>query len=195
MKIGIDISQLAFEHTGVATFLKGLVEALLAENTENEFVLFYSSMRKEFHISNFKFQINSQTVKTKITIKKFKFPPTLLDLLWNKLHIFPIEWLIGPVDVFITSDWTEPPTIKAKKATIVYDLIVYKYPEETHNQWKFNWKSFLIKPNIVASQKRKLHWVQKESSIIFCISEATKKDAIEILGVEEKKLKVMYPGM
>ena len=35
----------------------------------------------------------------------------------------------------------------------------------------------------------------KESDIVFCISESTKKDAIEILGIEEKRLKVIYPGV
>jgi len=106
----------------------------------------------------------------------------LLDFLWNKLHIVPIEWLIGDIDVFITSDWTEPPTKKGKRATIIYDLVVYKYPQETDKK-------------IVETQKRKLHWVRKESDLIFCISKATKKDAIEILGIEEKKLKVIYPGI
>ena len=102
--------------------------------------------------------------------------------MWNKLHIFPIESLIGEIDLFITSDWTEPPAKKAKKATIIYDLIVYKYPEETAER-------------IVETQKRKLKWVKKESKIIFCISEATKKDAMEILEIEEKRLKVIYPGI
>ena len=115
--------------------------------------------------------------------------------MWNKLHILPIEWLIGDVDVFITSDWTEPPTIRAKKATIIYDLIVYKYPEETHNRTEFNPLKFIISPNIVASQKRKLSWVKKESDVVFCISESTKKDAMEILNIEENRLKIMYPGI
>lgn len=106
----------------------------------------------------------------------------LLDLLWNKLHILPIEWLIGDVDVFVTSDWTEPPTLKAKKVTILYDLIVYKYPNETDKK-------------IVEVQKRKLKWVKKESKMVFCISESTKKDAQEILGIENKRLKVIYPGI
>jgi hypothetical protein len=43
-------------------------------------------------------------------------------------------------------------------------------------------------------QKRKLLWVKRESSIIFCISESTKEDAVEILKIEEEKLKVVYPG-
>ncbi len=177
MKIGIDISQIAYGNTGVAGYLKNLIDALLRIDQKNEYVLFFSSLRRKFPIPNAQFLINS-----KFSIKKFKFPPVILDLLWNRLHIVPIEWLIGNVDIFITSDWTEPPTIKAKKATILYDLIVYKYLNETDKK-------------IVEVQKKKLEWVKKESKMIFCISEATKKDAMEILGIEEKRLKVVYPGV
>ena len=119
----------------------------------------------------------------------------MLDLLWNKLHVLPIEWLIGDVDVFITSDWTEPPTKKAKKATIIYDLIVYKHPEETHSKTEFNPFRLLISPNIVDSQKRKLKWVKKESDIIFTISNSSKKDIEEVLGIESSKIRVIYPAI
>lgn len=191
MKIGIDISQLAYQSTGVANYLRNLVQNMIVQDTKNEYILFYSSLRNNFQFSIFNFQSAPKNVH----IKKIKIPPSLLDILWNKLHIFPIELFIGSVDIFITSDWTEPPARKAKKATILYDLIVYKYPEETHNQVQFDLKNLLISPNIVASQKRKLHWVKKESDVIFCISESTKKDAIEILGISEKRLKVVYPGL
>ena len=178
MKIGIDISQIAYRGTGVANFLSNLVSNLLKIDKKTEYVLFFSSFRKNLksQISNLKF--TSQNLK----IKTFLFPPTLLDLLWNRLHILPIEWLIGDVDVFITSDWTEPPALKAKKATILYDLIVYKYPNETARK-------------IVEVQKRKLEWVKKESKLVFCISNSTKKDAMEILGIEEERLRVILPGI
>jgi len=177
MKIGIDISQLAFPRTGVANYLAQLVEHLVKIDETNEYILFYSSLRRNFQFSIFNFQSNKN-----VSIKRFKFPPTFLDLLWNRLHIVPIEWFIGDVDIFISSDWTEPPTRKAKKATILYDLIVYTFPEETDRK-------------IVTTQKRRLQWVKKESTMVFCISESTKKDAIEVLGIEEKKLAVIYPGI
>lgn len=195
MKIGIDISQIAYERTGVAEYLSGLVRELLKIDNKNEYILFFSSLRRNFQFSSRFNRDNFQSKPKNLKIKTFKFPPILLDLLWNKLHIFPIEWLIGDVDIFITSDWTEPPTINAKKATILYDLIAYKYPEETHNEWNFNPLKLIISPNIVASQKRKLKWVKKESKIIFCISEATMTDAMEILGIEKGRLKVIYPGI
>lgn len=185
MKIGIDISQLAYEQTGVANYLRNLVEHMIAVDKENEYVLFFSSLRNKFPISNlacrqagFQFPISNKNIKLKI----FKFPPTFLDLLWNRLHILPIEWLIGDVDVFISSDWTQPSTVRAKKVTIIYDLIIYRYPEETAKK-------------IVETHKRKLFWVKKECDMIFCISESAKKDAKEILGIEEKRLRVLYPGV
>lgn len=175
MKIGIDISQLAYERTGVANYLRSLVEHLIKKDQENQYILFYSSLRRPLPELGF-------ATEKHVTIKKFRFPPSLLTLLWNKLHITPIEDLIGEVDVFITSDWTEPPTRKARKITILYDVIIYKFPEETAD-------------SIITTQKRKLAWVKKESDKILCISEATKKDAQELLGIDENRLAVVYPGV
>lgn len=175
MRIGIDVSQLAYTNTGVANYLQNLVKAII-KSEEHEYVLFYSSLRRE---------IPSEVLKLSalknVTLKTAKIPPLLLDVIWNRFHKIPIEKFTGPLDIFLSSDWTEPPTVKAKKATILYDLIIYKYPEETAEK-------------IIAVQKRKLGWVKKETDIIFCISEATKKDAIE-LGFKKEKLSVIYPGL
>lgn len=175
MKIGIDISQLAYQNTGVANYLKNLVENLINIDTKNEYVLFYSSMRRKLPVYPFMSNRN-------VIVKHFRIPPKVLNLLWNRLHVLPIEGLIGDVDVFLTSDWAEPPVKKAKKATILYDLVVLKYPKETDKK-------------IVRVQKKKLKWVQKESDKIICISNATKNDAKEILGISEDKLSVAYPGV
>ncbi len=179
MRIGIDISQFAYPNkTGVYNYLSNLLLNLIRIDKKNSYILFFSSLRRSLPIS---FETKVKHNK-KVTIKKFKIPPTLLDILWNRLHIMPIEWFIGNVDVFITSDWTEPPVKQAKKATILYDLAVYKYPNETDRK-------------IVQTQRRKLEWVKKESDIIFCISKSTAQDAQKILGIEKDRLSVIYPGM
>jgi glycosyltransferase involved in cell wall biosynthesis len=178
MKIGIDISQTAYEGTGVANYVQNLVNALIALDTDDEYVLFYSSMRRNFPSSIFHFPFTNN----KVTVKSFRIPPTFLDLIWNRLHIFPIENFIGDVDVFISSDWTQPPLKHAKGVSILYDLIVFKHPEETAE-------------SIVTTQKRRMRWMKKECERIICISESTKKDAKEILGIDEKRLTVVYPGM
>ena len=192
MRIGIDISQLAHRDTGVANFLENLVENLISVDKENEYILFFSSLRNKPNDEFIK-KVSSLGGK-RVRIKTIYIPPTLIEYIWNKLHLFPVELFIGKIDIFLSSDWVQPPT-NAKKATILYDLIVYKYPEETHNKWDFNLKRLMISPNIVASQKRRLKYVVGECDIIFCISQSTKKDAMRILKIPEHKLKVITPGL
>ena len=116
-----------------------------------------------------------------VVIKKLKLPPSALDVLWNSAHIVPVETFIGKVDLFISSDWTEPPT-RARKATIIYDLTVYKSSDEMAGR-------------IVETQKRKLSWVKKESDIVFTISKSGKEDVVKILGIDADKVRVIYPGI
>ncbi len=175
MTIGIDISQLAYRNTGVANYLLRLLKELVHQDN-NTYVLFFSSLRRDIDLQELGLD------RENVILKKFKLPPVILDTLWNKMHIMPIENFIGNIDLFLTSDWTEPPVKKAKKATIIYDMIVYKHPEETNER-------------IVKTQKRKLKWVKKESDIIFCISKSTKNDAIQILNLDKNKVRVIYPGV
>lgn len=189
MRIGIDISQIAYQNTGVSNYLTHLVSELV-KNRGNEYVLFFSSLRGAIPE-----QVEKLGAESHVTIKKFKLPPTALHILWNLVHLTPIENFIGPVDLFISSDWAEPPSKKAKKATIIYDMIVYKYPQETHNISELHAKKLRFSSNIVKIQKKKLGWVKKESDIVFCISESTKKDVQEILNIDSSKIKVIYPGI
>lgn len=177
MRIAVDISQTAHEKTGVAQYVQQLVVHLAQSDPVNEYVLFFSSLRKQ--VPSLIRQLPQK--HSNITIKKFPFPPTLLTIVWNDFHLFPIEWFIGKVDVFISSDWVQPPT-HAKAVTILYDLIIYLYPKETDAK-------------IVAIQKKRLKWVKKECDKIICISESTKKDAETLLGIDPKKLTVVYPGI
>jgi glycosyltransferase involved in cell wall biosynthesis len=193
MKIGVDISQCAFGETGVSNYLKQLIFAMLGEDQKNEYVFFYSSLRRPIPddiVKNIK-ELGGRRAE----IKTYKFPPSFLSTLWNTIHKLPIETFVGDVDIFISSDWYQPPSKKAKLGTIIYDMIVYKYPKETHARTSFSLKNLRLKQNIVTVQKKRLRWVKKECSFILCISESTKKDVEEILGIDEKKLFVVYPGV
>ncbi|MDP2860286.1 MAG: hypothetical protein Q8N98_01070, partial [bacterium] len=66
MKIGIDISQLAYSGTGVATYTQNLVENLLNLDRENEYILFFSSLRKQLdESSNFQLPRPPDLVSTR----------------------------------------------------------------------------------------------------------------------------------
>lgn len=166
MRIGIDVSPVIYE-TGVSGYTRSLVNALL-ETKEEEFVLFGGSLRR---MGELRAAFKNPPVRT------FPIPPTLADLVWNKFHTFPIELLIGRVDVFHSSDWAQPPT-KAYKVTTIHDLVPLRFPEISH-------------PKVVRAHKARLHWVKKEVDKIIAVSQFTKHEIVELLGIEPERITVI----
>src|SRR3990167_2162611 len=154
MRVAIDISQIVYG-TGVSVYTKNLVENLLRIDRENDYVLFAGSLRRK-----------KDVLSIFPDARVFPIPPTLADLLWNRLHTLPIEKLIGNIDVFHTSDWAEPPS-RAFKVTTVHDLAPFLYPNLFPRD---------IIRNIVDAHKYKLSWVRKETKRIIVPTYATKKD-------------------
>ncbi len=179
MRIGIDISQIVHEGTGVAIYVREMVTAVLKLDKKNDFVLFGASLRKRAVFDEF--FLSLQKVNKNVRLVTLPIPPTLLEILWNKLHVVSVEWLIGKIDVFWSSDWAQPPLSHARGVTTIHDLIAIKFPAETDSR-------------IVSAHKRRLEWVKKECAMILCDSLATKKDASELLNIPEESLCVVYPG-
>lgn len=166
IKAGFDISQAAHSG-GVGIYTHNLAEQL-SGIPGLEMVYFFSSLRKPpplFIHGN---------------VKRFRLPPTLFEMLFNRWRNVSIEKFIGPVDIFHSSDWTQPPC-KAKKVTTYHDVVPLKFPAWSH-------------PKIVAVHKRRLALVEKEIDMVIAVSESTKKDLLEITGIPESKITVIYEG-
>jgi hypothetical protein len=174
MRIGIDISQIVYEGTGVGTYVRRMVEALLAIDKKNDYILFGASLRRRGVFKEFAGKCAKLVV--------VPIPPTILSFLWNTLHILPVETFTGPLDVFWSSDWTQPPLSHAKEITTIHDLTTLRFPKEMDSR-------------IVRTHARRLAWVKKECMAIFCDSESTKKDVVDLLRIPEYKLHVVYPGL
>lgn len=166
IKVGFDISQI-IHPGGVASYTKNLAENLQKEK-DLEMVFFFSSLRKRYHgdLKN---------------VKKFRLPPSLFEVLFNRIRNVGIEKFIGPVDIFHSSDWVQPPS-KAKKVTTYHDVIPLKFPK---------WSS----PKIVAVHKRRLKIVEKEIDKVIAVSENTKKDLMEVSSLRPEQIEVIYEGV
>lgn len=181
MKIGIDISQIIYEGTGVSRFTKGLVNSILNYDATNEWIFFFSSLRRKLNT-----KLENKILHKGHKLIKWKLPPALLSFFWNDLHAFSKSYMLHVasfknLDWFITSDWVEPP-LPVKKATIVHDLVYLRYPETVDSK-------------ILATQKKRLSWVKKESKIIFADSQTTKDDLEDLLKIDSEKIYVNYPGV
>lgn len=163
IKVGFDISQIA-HGGGVATYTQNLAEAL-QKLTDLEMVYFYSSLRKPYRggLKN---------------VKKYRLPPTLFEMLFNKWRNVSIEKFLGPLDIFHSSDWTQPPS-KAKKVTTYHDVVPIKYPQWSH-------------PKIVAVHKRRLWLVEKEVDMVICVSKSTMEDLLTVSRIPKERIVVIY---
>ena len=174
MIIGIDISSVSYQ-TGVSNYTLNLVRNLLKIDKTNQYKLFYSSLRLPLPI-----EIKSLSSYKNVSIFQFKLPPTLLQILWNQLRLFPIELFIGQCDIFHTSDWTQPPTLKAKTITTIHDLTPFLYPQWHHQK-------------VIQAHKNKMYWAVKKCFHFICVSQNTKEDLLNLFpNIDPQKISVVY---
>lgn len=166
MKVGFDISQIVYKG-GVSGYTKNLTKEL-QKNEDLEMIYFFSSLRKRYHgdLKN---------------VKKFRLPPSLFEVLFNRLRNVSIEKFIGYIDIFHSSDWVQPPS-KARKVTTYHDVIPIKFP-----QWS--------DPKIVSVHKRRLKIVEREIDKVIAVSESTKKDLLSVSTLKPEQIEVIYEGV
>jgi len=199
MKIGIDVTPIIYEGTGVGDYTRYLVVVLLRQNPEDEFVLFYSTLRgfgkmkgkvKELIKQSLDPRLrgdepsssgnNSRvSVDSRVRVIGLPIPPWFWQLMWNKLNFIKIEWLIGKVDVFHCWDYLIPPSI-CKRVVTIHDATPLLFPE-THTK------------KIIANYKLLITKIIKEKIQVITVSENSKKDLIKF-GVDEKLIRVIYNG-
>jgi glycosyltransferase involved in cell wall biosynthesis len=174
MRIGIDVSQIVYG-TGVSRYTINLAENLISLFPENQYLLFFSSLRR-----NSKDYLELKTSKN-VDLKQFKFPPSFLEVLWNKLHVLDIERFLGPLDIFHSSDWLQPPA-RVKKITTVHDVSFLHFPQA-------------FPKKIISNHRRRLFWVKKETDLVLADSMTTKKDLVKLLDFDPGKIEVIYLGV
>lgn len=160
MKIGIDISMLVYQGSGVATYTNDLVRGLLKSKQANEYHLFYSSLRRPSMIT----QLLREYQAGGAIVHDYRFPPRVLKWLWNTHELLPVEWLIGKMDYYLSSDFLRPPLLPGTIGlTTIHDLTWKIFPEYHTRE-------------IVEAHQQKLSRTLKYQDIILVDSQNTKKD-------------------
>jgi glycosyltransferase involved in cell wall biosynthesis len=176
MQIAIDISMLVYQGSGVANYTYNFVKALLKYDKKNKYKLFYSSLRKPTN-----FYYLEQLKKLGAKVSHYPFPPRLLNLIWNKWQILPVEWLIGKVDIYHSSDFLRPPLLTGTRGiTTIHDLTWKIFPE-------------FHTPEIVAGHERKLQKTIKHQDLIITDSHNTKKDLLKYYPQVKKENITVIP--
>jgi glycosyltransferase involved in cell wall biosynthesis len=176
MKIGIDVRTLMDKYySGVSAYSLNLIQELLKIDKENDYLLYYNSAKK---IDLPEFEGDYKVIHTKYPNKVFNY------LLQKQLSWPKLDKVLGGVDVFLAPHYNFFSfSGGTKKVLTIHDLSFLRYPEYFSKRKNF-WHQLINVKKLAHSM-----------DIIVAVSENTKQDIIELLNVDEKKIKVVYSGL
>jgi len=189
------------QYSGVSEYTLNLVREILKQDKSNKYKLFYNSGRDvSGRIPKFS-QNNVEIVNTRYPNKIFNWPMQKI-LGWPKIDkliaknngiasslfrrggIVPRNDRGGGVDVFYCPNIAPIALSKnCRKIITVHDLSFIRYPEFFN--FKRRWWHRAINVKKLLNQ----------FDAIVAVSENTKNDIVELCGIDEKKVRVIYSGV
>ncbi|HCC84945.1 MAG TPA: hypothetical protein DEP87_04670 [Candidatus Pacebacteria bacterium] len=167
MRVGIDISSLIYDR-GVSRYTYNLVRALIASD-QIEVNLYGSSWRQKSElVARAEALIDhGHRLQHNYTIQSW--PPKLHALGWE-WGLNPIAKSLPQIDVFHSWDWSQPPDKKLPLVSTIHDLAMLKFSNTAH-------------PDILTAHQKSWKILKDRQAHIIAVSQATKKDIVELLQV------------
>ncbi|MCR4326161.1 MAG: glycosyltransferase family 4 protein [Candidatus Roizmanbacteria bacterium] len=184
MRIVIDISQAQYAGTGVARYVNELIPHIIDRaRSDDTITLFYNSRHVRYAELGLAKKLAQQRKERPYRVVTSRLPEKVLHVVWNRLHMFPIELWVGKHDIFFYSDWFTPPT-QARRFTTVHDLVFRRF-SETVDQY------------VRSTQEKRLQYLVNSNppATLFVDSQATHKDVVDYYGVDAARVPVVYPGI
>jgi len=174
MKIGYDAKRIFHNSTGLGNYSRDLVRIMATYYPENKYILYNPK----------KPSVNRLTLTGEIKVKQPSgFFNRLFPSLWRSKFIIR-DLVKDQIDVYHGLSAELPAGIEktpVKSVVTIHDLIFKHFPE-------------LYKPIDRKIYYKKFLKAVKSADQIVAISEQTKKDIIQLSGIDASKIKVIYQG-
>jgi glycosyltransferase involved in cell wall biosynthesis len=174
MRIGFDAKRFFHNKTGLGNYSRSLVKILSDGYPGNEYLLFNPKKISKFTLQNYNLNV-IEIIPTNFLHKKLRSLWRLI-FISNEIKNYNIKiyhGLSGELPLGLNN--------KIKKIVTIHDLIFIRYPK-LYNF--FDRKIYFWKFKFAANK----------ADIVIAISEQTKKDIVEFLNINPKKIKVVYQG-
>lgn len=172
MKIGIDIRALASgRQSGVEEYVRGLLHELFLQGKEHEFVLFFNAW------GNQEPDLSFAEGFSHVTIKRFRIPNKLLNLMLWYLRFPKLDRLLGGVDVFFLPNMNFAVVSRQCRLVVtVHDLSFEWFPETF--SWKQRMWHYLVN----------LRGLLQRADAVVTVSQATADDVRERYRIASEKI-------
>ncbi len=189
MRIVVDVSPLLEKYgTGVSKYTYNLLECLFKLDLENEYYLFYNSYKNNYPIlpdfGSAKVQVCDYHIPNKLlnlSILGFNYP-SMPDLIYHRFNLRPDVVFSPNLSFLALAGSGNAHNKKIHSVITIHDLSFKIYPE--FYNLKNRLKHYLVNVKKTCLQADK----------IITVSESSKTDIINYLGIPENKITVIYHG-
>jgi len=122
LRIGIDYTAAVNQSAGIGRFVRGLVRAVAAQDTKNQYVLVHAAPNSGCSIE--------APDGPNVSLRELRFRERVMTAIWHRLQIpLPVDLVTGPVDIFHAPDYVLPPVSRGITMITVHDLAFLIHPE------------------------------------------------------------------
>ena len=173
--IAIDYTPAYQQAAGIGRYVRELVHALAQADTKTEYRLFVTGTGNAHQLvsvgANFQWRTTALS-------------PIWLSRLWHRLSVpLPIEYFVGSVDLFHSTDFVLPPVRSSTVSVLtVHDLSFVRVPESAS-------------PRLKAYLDRVVPTSVARATHVLADSSATKSDLVGLYDVQPEKVSVLLSGV
>ena len=165
MQIAVEARYLAGNRTGVGRYLLNLLRFLPQLSNEHEYFLYSDRLMEQPIVDD---NIHYRILKGH-------------RLLWKHI-LLPIEQRKKQIDLMFIPSYSAPLLNLGKTIVTIHDLIATRHPEWTTKSQSLRFATVV-------------KYAARKADYIIAVSEMTRKDILELTGVPEDKVKVIYEGV
>jgi glycosyltransferase involved in cell wall biosynthesis len=175
LTVGFDATAAARQSAGIGRYARELLRALAQQDDGTRFRLFYASgSLPENHMP---------PLPGRFRVRRLPLSDRITNAVWHRTRLpIPIQPLIGGFDLFHSPDFTAPPVMRKPVVITVHDLAFERRPECAY-------------PTLREYLKRVVPRAARSATHIIAVSEQTKRDLIELYGIDPARITVVYEGV
>ena len=168
MHIGIEVTAAVTQGGGIGRYVRELLRALAAAQSDAQFKLFYAAKKPAFALL---------PLPTNFSVRQLPFHDIWLARAWHRLRLpIPVQSVTGPVAVYHSPDFTLPPVAgRTPSVLTVHDLSFERDPESAAPSLRRYLQA--VVPRSVA-----------QATHVLADSQATRDDILALYGPPPEKV-------
>ncbi len=179
MRVAWEVTPLSVPPTGIGRYILGSLEAMAGARPDWDVRAVAVAEQEGVD----RIEASLAGMPANVTLRPtVKSPAWVTRRLATDFGFRSLERFSGEVDAFMDSEWFRPRQQGGVRLATVYDVIPLLFPE-----W--------VSPRTRKAHLRSLRQIGDRADRIVAISEATKRDLVEHLGIAPDRIAIAYPGV